>query len=142
MERGGTVDPEPSLAHWVRFPGYPPPFLMQYEWQLIWILASHFLADFVCQPRWIGEQKSKSNRILFYHIALYTSLMVLLLVPLGIDPRYALLNGVIHASIDFVSSRLTTYFYTKQRFQAFWNVIAADQFLHLAFLVGLLPVLS
>lgn len=108
------------------------------QWLILWVLAAHFFADFACQPRYLGVNKSGNFFLLLAHVAIYAAVMAILLVPAGISLTFVALNAILHVITDFVSSRLTTKFYKEDRFYAFWNTIAVDQFAHIAGLILLL----
>ena len=99
---------------------------------LLWVLAAHFFADFACQTRWMGENKSKNNKALAAHILTYAAVMSVLLIPAGISLTFVLINAILHLLTDYVSSRFSSHFYREKRMGAFWNVIAIDQFTHIA----------
>ncbi|MCV0439699.1 MAG: DUF3307 domain-containing protein [Hydrogenophaga sp.] len=105
---------------------------------LLWVLAVHFIADFACQPRYLGINKSSKHWALLAHVAIYGGVLWLGLIPTGIGLTFVILNCILHLITDFVSSRLTTRFYKEGRMYAFWNTIAADQFAHIAGLILLL----
>ena len=93
------------------------------------LIAVHYVADFIMQTRWIGNNKSGSNWILSFHVLLYTAM----LVPFGVT--FAILNGVLHFLTDYCSSRMTGKFYHEGRMYAFWNTIGGDQAVHMATLM-------
>ena len=92
--------------------------------QLIAIFSVHFIADFLLQTRWMGENKSHSHKALLAHIGVYTACLSVF------GWQYALINGSIHMVVDFFSSRASSYFYKKKQMHYFWAVIGADQLLH------------
>ena len=101
----------------------------------IWILAAHFIADFVLQARWIGLNKSKNEWVLLLHIAIYTAAMSVMLLPLDLPPIFFAINAAAHWLTDWCSSRLGGYFFKKNNLYMFWNVIGLDQLAHGAFLL-------
>lgn len=112
------------------------------------LLFSHFVGDFVCQSRYIAENKSKSWLVLTFHVFILTICIYLMSLTLGWLFGYessgilllSLINGVLHFCTDAATSRITTYFYKKGDMHKFFTTIGADQFLHsitLIFLWGI-----
>lgn len=121
------------------------------------ILITHFVADFVFQTRKMGEGKSSSLYWLTVHVLTYTTVLGTMLSWILI-PRlgyfhffgFVLLNGILHFITDFLSSKMTTYFYLKAEaakynnaleqdekiklsrryMKGFWTAIGADQLIH------------
>jgi hypothetical protein len=125
----------------VRFPAF-----------LIYLLAVHYLADFVFQSDRMAKNKSKSWRWLSYHIAAYTGVLMvaMLIFPALIGLKagdgwqmsclFAVVNGGAHFIVDALSSRLSSHFYQltpvdPKANHRFWLVIGADQLIHTATLV-------
>lgn len=107
----------------------------------IYILFSHFVADFLFQNDKMGNNKGKSIKWLSIHVATYTTVLYLLmLIPFhafGTDLlKWVVLNGAIHWCVDFCTSKITGYFYSKQKYRWFFHTIGLDQFLHGATLFG------
>jgi len=99
------------------------------------IFVGHFFADFVCQTRQMGDNKSKSFYWLSVHIVAYT-------IALGLSTFFIfenfvtftlwlLLNSFLHLCTDFVTSKTTSFFYKKQNWYWFWTVIGLDQLIHI-----------
>jgi len=44
------------------------------------VIALHFFGDFVCQPRWMAENKSSNSVALLLHVVAYTMTALLPLV--------------------------------------------------------------
>ena len=93
------------------------------------VLFTHFVADFICQTDNMAKNKSKSLKWLSFHIAVYT----LIFCYLGIE--FALINGVCHFLIDFITSKISSYYYAKGRIHDFFVVIGFDQLLHTSILI-------
>ncbi len=93
---------------------------------LIWV---HFIADFIFQTSKQALNKSTSNYWLGQHILVYT----ICLTPFGW--KFALVNGLLHFLVDWISSRLSSYFYKQNKRHIFFIVIGADQALHMTCLV-------
>lgn len=94
---------------------------------LAWI---HFLSDFVLQSSWMAENKSKCIKALGSHCLVY---MIPFLVVFGW--QFALLNGVIHFGVDFITSKINARFWENQRLHGFFVCVGCDQAIHLSTLV-------
>lgn len=81
------------------------------------ILLNHFVGDFVFQSRMMGENKSKSMYWLSMHILTYTTCIAFLSFPffstVANFALWVIVNMVLHFCTDFVTSRLTGFFYLK-----------------------------
>jgi len=105
-------------------------------WLVIYLLAAHFVADFVCQTTWMGLNKSKSNWILTLHVLIYTAVIAFLADGFVESPlTFAALNGILHWPIDWISSRLAGKYHREGRLYAFWKVIGLDQLAHMTCLI-------
>lgn len=112
------------------------------EWIVLYVLAAHFIADFVLQTTWIGLNKSKNFTVLMWHITFYTIALMFMMIPmLGTTAAayYGLVNGLLHLPTDFISSKLSSKYYAEGRLYAFWKVIGLDQLAHYAGLFLTLP---
>lgn len=108
--------------------------------QYIWLIISHFIADFLFQTRKMGENKSRSLLWLSAHILVYTA--VLCVCTFAADSIYhfevgteklflfVLANGYLHLITDFFSSKASSYFYKKNNLGLFWWTIGLDQMIH------------
>jgi len=102
-------------------------------WVLIYVLFLHWLADFVCQTRWMAENKSKSWSALAVHCLVYGLIFSLglgWLLPIHQLLPFLGLNVALHFGVDAVTSRLTTYFWQKQWTYGFFATIGFDQLIH------------
>jgi hypothetical protein len=101
-------------------------------WQFVVLLGTHWLADFVLQTHWQASNKSKRIDALARHVAVYTS--VLLVVSVILFGRngaaFAVLNGLLHFATDYFTSRWSSRLYAKQDWHNFFVVIGLDQFIH------------
>ena len=89
---------------------------------IIWV---HFFADFLLQSDRVALGKSSSNRILLWHVALYSWPF------LWWGWLFALVNGVLHFATDWCSSRVTRRLWQAEQRHWFFVVIGLDQALHL-----------
>ena len=118
---------------------------------IVLILIAHFVADFCLQPRKIAETKSEKISALCIHGIYYligTTVSLFLFMITGIlrakeipiDPllsiiKFLIINAVFHIIIDFVTSKISAYFYKKQMIRQFFIVIGADQVIHIIILI-------
>jgi hypothetical protein len=93
---------------------------------VIWL---HFLADFVCQTDKMATRKSYDTRWLGWHCAVYTACLLLL------GPWYALVNGVLHFGVDYITSRWTSKLWSAGERHWFFVVIGLDQAVHMSCLI-------
>ena len=98
-------------------------FLSQYSGILL-VLITHYVADFVLQTRWMGENKSKNMTAMLAHIFVYTAAISIF----GI--KFAVINGILHLITDLISSKLSGRAYVNKNMGQFWDVIGMDQLIH------------
>ena len=111
--------------------------MTRYDHSLVWIYNNalfilvwqHFFADFVCQTSWMALGKSKSNKPLFIHIAVYTSTFFFW------GAQFAIINGFTHLVIDYFTSRFTSKMWATGNHRMFWIGIGFDQALHVTILL-------
>jgi hypothetical protein len=106
----------------------------------ICLLFFHFVGDFVCQSRYLADNKSKSWLALFLHVAIYTCIISWLpIITCHCDQNvlgWIFINFALHFITDAITSRLTSKFWREQRIKAFFNTVGFDQFLHGATLLA------
>lgn len=115
-------------------------------------IISHLIGDFILQPRWMGEGKSKDLMTLISHVSIYTATMVILSAAINLflykigwtellpnwESYWVILSLFIgHFLTDIWTSKLSSYFYTKyektndkKNLNYFWWVIGTDQTIH------------
>lgn len=104
--------------------------------KIIAVLAMHWAADFVFQSHWMATNKSKSIIALSSHIAAYTAAMaagcfaVFWNLPSPNILAFAAINGALHFTTDFVSSRITSRLWSNGHVHYFFVVIGLDQLAH------------
>lgn len=91
---------------------------------VIIIMGLHWIGDFLLQNRYMALNKSSSNKALLTHMIMYSLPLVL------INPMFALVNGILHGIIDYVTSRLSSKAFKENNMYKFFSIIGFDQFLH------------
>lgn len=102
---------------------------------IILIFWTHFVADFLLQSEYMSMNKSKNSWVLAFHCSVYTFPFIILF---GL--KYAIVNGIAHFVVDFITSRCTSKLYEKKQYHWFFVVIGFDQALHMTTLVLTLPL--
>jgi len=105
-------------------------------WIVLAIIWVHWFADFFCQTDKMAKGKSTSNKWLGYHISVYTAILMVF------GWKYALINGVLHAATDYVTSRITSRLWKEQRVHDFFVVIGVDQAIHATCLLLTIPLMG
>jgi uncharacterized membrane-anchored protein len=112
-------------------------------WIVLALLATHFVADFVCQTHEQATNKSKSNYWLSMHVATYTLVLaactfaiLAIFVPNEMETSglqaliYAVFNGGLHWLTDYVTSRINARLWSEGRTHDFFVGVGADQLIH------------
>lgn len=104
---------------------------------IYFIFIAHFIGDFILQSREIANNKSSNIFILSFHCIIYslTLFCVSVFIGFGEAALFALINGVLHFVVDYVTSKLTTYYYTKENSKMFFNIVGLDQLIHYSTLI-------
>lgn len=90
----------------------------------LYIIWTHFFADFVCQSDKMATQKSSSFKWLTIHASVYT-------LPFFIFGwQFALINGAAHWITDAITSRITKHLWIAKEVHWFFVVIGLDQSIH------------
>lgn len=101
---------------------------------IILILTIHFIADFLCQSRTMATNKSKSLYWLTLHVLVYATVTTLCWIQFSFDPMIIgwvwLATFTSHWVTDFITSKLTTYFYLKNNMFWFFGIVGLDQLIH------------
>ena len=100
---------------------------------LFWI---HFIADFFLQNTYMAMNKSESVKALSLHCLVYS------LPFICFGWKFALLAGVLHFPIDYITSKITSMLYTERQYHWFFVVIGFDQAIHMTVLYKTLIFLS
>ena len=93
---------------------------------LVWV---HWFADFVFQTDDMAQKKSKSNLWLTAHVAVYT------LPFFFFGLKFALINGLAHWCVDWVTSRINSRLWQEKRVHAFFVGVGIDQAIHMTTLM-------
>lgn len=107
----------------------------------IYILFLHFIGDFVLQSDWMAQNKSKSWFPLTVHIFVYGAALRVGLQSFD-SGLYVLVNALAHYLIDTVTSRWTSALWKEGKVHWFFVVIGADQFAHVALLLGTISLIK
>lgn len=113
-------------------------------YEILWILFTHWIADFVCQTHEMSINKSKSNWWLSYHVVVYSIvtlfswLFMFGYVNSYIKYTFTLTDWIwlfpitflTHWITDYFTSRWTSKLYVKGDIHNFFVVIGLDQFIH------------
>lgn len=94
-------------------------------WVILSLIGLHLIGDFFLQTDRMAINKSKSNKMLWIHVAVYSSVFLVFGV------KYAIINALLHFITDFVSSRATSYLHAKGQRHWFFVVIGIDQTVHM-----------
>ena len=103
---------------------------------LLWIMFLHWVADFVAQSDWMARNKSKKMLPLFFHCAIYGSIMFLgmIITPMGFGigmlALWVVFNAVAHFLIDGITSRVNSWLWEKKDVHNFFVSIGFDQYVH------------
>lgn len=75
----------------------------------IYILALHYLGDYLFQPYSMSVEKSENHITMLAHVWIYTcTLYIGLVFVIGIEPalKFAGLNFIFHYVVDYLTSRV------------------------------------
>ena len=100
---------------------------------IVFLLLIHFLADFALQTNDQAVNKSSSNLFLFYHVASYSAIWTVAMIPFLHNYLFLVFGGVTfvcHFITDFFTSRLVKKFFDKKDFHNGFVTIGFDQLLH------------
>ena len=105
------------------------------------LVFTHWLCDFVLQTSWMANNKSKSLKALLAHTLTYSVGMTVLNMLWesyyqGFSwhswPFFFMVTFTAHTFTDFVTSKFTTKAYAAGKYRLFFAIIGFDQFLHMA----------
>jgi hypothetical protein len=116
-----------------------PPF-----WQLVALLATHWVGDFVLQTDFQASNKSKRLDALSLHVATYTAtLLVAAIILFGVMAAvmFTAINGALHFATDYITSRASAKLWEQQNWHRFFVMIGFDQLIHQATLASTLWIM-
>lgn len=97
---------------------------------------AHWVGDFLLQTSDMAHYKSTSIKWLTFHVAVYSTALLLFSVWL-MDARslawFVFSNAMLHWITDFFTSRIASKYSSRPRI--FYSVIGFDQFIHYSTLV-------
>jgi hypothetical protein len=100
----------------------------------LFLLGTHWVADFVLQSHWMASNKSERLDALMLHVAVYSLAMCFAAaIILPINTSLALwlaANSLLHFLTDYCSSRLSSRLWRAGKWHDFFVVIGADQLVH------------
>lgn len=106
---------------------------------LLWLVWLHFVADFVMQSDKVSKTKSGSNRVLLYHVALYSlpfcPFAAWYFKSYAVAAAFVYGNVAAHFVTDWITSRMTSKLWKAGEVHWFFVVIGADQAIHMTTLV-------
>ena len=108
---------------------------------ILYVLFFHWVGDFICQSRWMADNKNKSTYALTIHVLTYMTVMLLSQEALAVTSSntfqvqkavwtYVLINGVLHWMTDFITSQFTHHFAEKKEWYKFFSTVGLDQLIH------------
>lgn len=106
---------------------------------ILLILFIHYFADFICQTRWMAENKSKNVTALTSHVLVYSLVMFLALFGIFEIQSVCIfigINAILHWMTDFLTSKATSYFWSKKETFKFFATIGLDQYIHQVCLIS------
>jgi len=118
---------------------------------LLLLFFLHWFGDFVCQTRWMADNKSKHLGALTLHVSIYSLVLLTGVVfyqallslirqdiywpPLTPILGFVGVNFVLHWLTDITTSQFTKYFWAKEDIHKFFATIGFDQLIHQVCLV-------
>lgn len=108
----------------------------------LWVIISHYIADFLVQTEWQATNKSKNNKALASHAIEYTCIITILIFAFNFGLTqthssqsfwlFATITFISHFVTDYITSRESNKLYEQKKIRRFWYVIGFDQLLHYA----------
>ena len=108
---------------------------------IILLFVLHWIGDFVCQTRWMADNKSKSLLALTLHVSVYS--FVLFAGLLTVSNYFSIegflqfmgANFMLHWITDITTSQFTKLFWLNKDMHKFFIVVGFDQMIHAICLV-------
>ncbi|MGI9477025.1 MAG: DUF3307 domain-containing protein [Hyphomicrobiaceae bacterium] len=103
-------------------------------WQLVVLLITHWVGDFVFQTTWMAIGKSHRLDALAAHVLTYSVILsgaaVLIFGTTGIAAAFVGCNAALHFVTDFLTSKASAALHARQNMRGFYIVLGFDQLLH------------
>lgn len=103
-------------------------------WQLVMLLVTHWVGDFLFQTTWMATSKSRRLDALTAHVLIYSLALsvtaVLIFGPNALAAAFIACNAVLHFVTDFFTSKVSAALHAKQNMRGFYVVLGLDQLLH------------
>lgn len=105
---------------------------------ILLLMFTHWVADFVLQTQEMAVNKSKSGAYLMLHTTVYSLFFFCILALCNLYAiidvlLFSLFTWLFHTITDYLTSKWTSYLYSKEKYyglNGFFTVIGLDQFLH------------
>ena len=98
------------------------------------IIVIHWIADFLCQTDWQAKNKSTNFKALLLHTLTYSFIFwwfaMLIFKDAQLSFYFWSITLMCHTLIDFFTSKLNTYLWSKGKVHYFFVSIGFDQILH------------
>jgi hypothetical protein len=105
---------------------------------VLFLIATHFVFDFVFQSHWMASNKSKNNLALVAHIGTYSLGLAFVVVWFGHLNQngltWVVFNAVAHLVTDYFTSRCSSKHFNKN-WHDFFVVVGLDQLVHYNILI-------
>ena len=110
------------------------------------LMFAHWVGDFVLQTNSMAINKSKSNWALIKHTIVYSLVMGLatqILIEFNLFGAqywwaaimFGLVQFISHTVIDYITSRVSTYYWVNEKRYEFFTNIGLDQYMHFLVLI-------
>lgn len=102
---------------------------------VLFLLAMHYIGDFVLQTHWQASNKSRSNRALTGHVLTYSLTLGIFAVSVhnvldfAHPVMWVTINALLHFMTDYVTSRASSKRFGRN-WHDFFVIIGFDQLLH------------
>jgi hypothetical protein len=108
---------------------------------IILLFVLHWIGDFVCQTRWMADNKSKNLLALTLHVYVYS--FVIFVGLLTVSNYFSIegflqfmgANFMLHWITDIITSQFTKLFWWNKDMHKFFMVVGFDQMIHAICLV-------
>jgi hypothetical protein len=113
---------------------------------MVYMMLIHFLADFGLQTHDQANNKSTSNKWLFYHVGVYSLIWLIAYYCftnniLG-SAIFASITFICHYITDYITSRIGKSFWDKKDLHNGFTIVGFDQLLHYIQLIFTYKILA